>query len=272
MSLRSRARALLDNRLRRLRSFGAEDWLSSAMIIAPHPDDETLGCGGIACKKILAGAAVSFVFVTDGGSSHFRGIGREELIKTRETEAREAVLRLGGGAEEISFLRYPDSEASGHMDQIAADVLSLLQQKKPQSVFIPHAMDFPSDHTAVNAATVEALRIYGQPVTMYEYPIWYWYHWPWISLSGDLPGRWRISARQTLRTRAGLGILSALNRRVYIGDVLEIKRAALAAHKSQTRRPESDGNWVTLGDLAGGEFVARLLSDYETFSRYEVNQ
>ena len=107
MSLRSRARALLDNRLRRLRSFGAEDWLSSAMIIAPHPDDETLGCGGIACKKILAGAAVSFVFVTDGGSSHSRGIGREELIKTRETEAREAVLRLGGRAEEISFLRYP---------------------------------------------------------------------------------------------------------------------------------------------------------------------
>ena len=272
MSLRSSARALLDNRLRRLRSFGAEDWLASALIIAPHPDDETLGCGGTICKKIAAGAAVSFVFVTDGGSSHSHNIGREELIEMRETEAREAVLRLGGNALEVSFLRHPDSDASNHVDQIAADVLSLLQQKKPQSVFIPHVKDFPSDHTAVNAATVEALRTYGRPVTVYEYPIWYWYHWPWISLWGDLPGMWRTSARQTLRTGAGLSILSALNRRVYIGDVLEVKCASLAAHRSQTRRPESDGNWATLGDLAGGEFVARLLSDYETFSRYEVNQ
>ena len=272
MSLRSSALALLDNRLRRLRSFGAEDWLASAMIVAPHPDDETLGCGGIICKKILAGAAVSFVFVTDGGSSHSHSISREDLVETRETEAREAVLRLGGNADEISFLRHPDFDASSHVDQIAADVLSLLQQKKPQSVFIPHVKDFPSDHTAVNAATVGALRIYGRPVTVYEYPIWYWYHWPWISLWGDLPGMWRTSARQTLRTGAGLSTLSALNRRAYIGDVLEIKRTALAAHRSQTGRPEFDASWVTLGDLAGGEFLARLLSNYETFSRYEVNQ
>ena len=83
---------------------------------------------------------------------------------------------------------------------------------------------------------------------------------------------WRTSARQTLRTGAGLSTIRALNRRVYIGDVLEIKRAALAAHRSQTGRPESDASWVTLGDLAGGEFLARLLSNYETFSRYEVNQ
>ena len=138
------------------------------MIVAPHPDDETLGCGGIICKKILAGAAISFVFVTDGGSSHSHSISREDLVKTRETEAREAVLRLGGNADEISFLRHPDSDASTHVDQIAADILYLLQRKKPQSVFIPHVEDFPSDHAAVNAATVEALRIYGRPVTVYD--------------------------------------------------------------------------------------------------------
>jgi hypothetical protein len=92
-----------------------------------------------------------------------------------------------------------------------------------------------------------------------------------VRLHGDLPGMWRTTARQTVRTGGGLGMLFALNQQAYIGDVLEVKRAALAAHASQSRRPEDEANWTTLGDLAGGEFVARLLSDYEAFSRYEVN-
>jgi LmbE family N-acetylglucosaminyl deacetylase len=271
MGLRHTARALLERRLRRLRAFAPDDWLASALIIAPHPDDETLGCGGIICKKIAQGASVSFVFVTDGGASHRHGLGRETLCQMREDEAREAVRQLGGRAQDITFLRYPDCDAEKHKPLIAFDILRLLLRKKPQSIFVPHAKDPTSDHAAVHGATLEALRDYGLPVTVYEYPIWYWYHWPWVKLIGDLPGMWKTTTRQTVRTGAGFDTLFALNRCAYVADVLDTKRSALAAHKSQTRRPEGDPDWTTLSDLAGGEFVARLLSDYEVFCRYEVN-
>ncbi|MFA5898199.1 MAG: PIG-L deacetylase family protein [Hyphomicrobium sp.] len=271
MGLRQAARALIDARLRRLSPLARDDWQSSAMVIAPHPDDETLGCGGTIRKKIAAGVPVSFVFVTDGGASHSGRVTREELRHMREAEAHEAVRRLGGAADSVSFLRYPDSDASAHIDKIAADIARLLRQTGAQSVFVPHAKDPPADHAAVHAATIKGIRAYGRPVTVYEYPIWYWYHWPWVRVIGDMPGMWRTATRQTFRARGGLDALFALNRQAYVGDVLDVKRAALAAHASQTRRPDDDADWITLDDLAGGEFVGRLMSDYETFHRYQVN-
>lgn len=265
-------RTLLDANLRRrLEQFADRDWLASAMIIAPHPDDETLGCGGIAIKKIAAGAPTSFVFVTDGAASHHGRIEPEKLRALREAEAREAVQHLGASPDSITFLRYPDAQANAHTEAIAADISRLLRRFRPESVFVPHAKDPPSDHGAVNAAVRIALREFGRPVTVYEYPVWYWYHWPWVRLHGDLPGMWRTITRQTFSTRGGLRALSALNRQAYVGDVLERKRAALAAHVTQMRRPEGDAGWTILADLAGGDLMRRLTADYEAFWRYEVN-
>ncbi len=270
--LRHVAQALLDGQLRRrLGSFADEDWTASALIIAPHPDDETLGCGGIACKKIAAGAQTSFIFVTDGTTSHAHRIAPEALRDTREEEAREAVRLLGGTADLVTFLRFPDGRARLHVEGIADAIAQGLQSLQPESVFVPHAMDLLSDHAAVNLATRKALRAYRRRATVYEYPIWYWYHWPWVRLHGDFPGMWRMAARQTIRTAGGLGSLAALNRQAYVGDVLDKKRAALAAHVTQTRRPEADANWPTLSDISEGDFVSRFMTDYEVFSRYEVN-
>jgi LmbE family N-acetylglucosaminyl deacetylase len=56
-----------------------------------------------------------------------------------------------------------------------------------------------------------------------------------------------------------------------VGDLLQRKRQALAAHVSQTERPAGRDDWMTLEDLSRGDFVARLLVDYEAFTRYEVN-
>ena len=272
IGLRNAARGLIDRRLHRtLKPFSYRDWMASALIIAPHPDDETLGCGGIACKKIASGAATRFVFVTDGAASHPGRLAPQILRAKREAEAREAVARLGATAEHITFLRYPDGEAASHVEAIAADIARLLEKYEPESVFVPHAQDFTADHAAVNAASRKALAADGRPTSVYEYPVWYWYHWPWVGLSGHLPGLRRAVVRQSLQTRCGLFASRALNRRAYVGDVLERKRAALAAHTSQTKRAGSDHHWPTLDDLSGGDFVRRLLSDYETFSRYEVN-
>jgi LmbE family N-acetylglucosaminyl deacetylase len=81
---------------------------------------------------------------------------------------------------------------------------------------------------------------------------------------------WRTSLRQTVRTAAGLRCLTALNTSAYVGDVIDAKRSALAAHATQMARMGDKDGWLTLSDLSQGEFVARLLSQYEVFRRSEL--
>lgn len=263
---------MLDSHMRRrFKPFDVADWSASAVVFAPHPDDETLGCGGVAATKLANGAEVRFVFVTDGSASHPALLDPEALRATREAEALEAVRRLGGSTESVTFLRFPDGAAFHHVHEISRAVAPLLDAWQPQCVFVNHAKDPPADHIAVNTAVRAALRAYGRPLTVFEYPVWYWYHWPWVRALGDLPNMWRTTLRQTIRTAAGLRALSTLNTLAQIGDMIEVKRHALAAHVSQIERLGGSNDWQTLSDLSAGDFVARLLADHELFTRYEVN-
>lgn len=262
----------LDRALRRrLAGFAREDWAASAVVVAPHPDDETLGCGGVICKKIAAGAEVRFVFVTDGAASHRLAAGPEALGRQRAAEALQAARCLGVAAERVTFLDMPDGRAGEHEAEIAVRLAALLRLWAPEAVFVVHGGDPPADHRAAFAAVTEAIRSYGQPVTVFEYPVWYWYHWPWIALGGDSPGMWRRNLRQTLRTWAGLRAFSQLNVMADVSDVAEVKRRALCAHRSQTERPEGRPDWPVLADLGRGAFLARLTGDHETFRRSRAN-
>ncbi|MEH2410397.1 PIG-L deacetylase family protein [Nostoc sp.] len=78
----------------------------SALIFAPHQDDEVLGCGGIIALKREQGVPVKVVFVTDGGASHadYSKITREEIIQIRRQEALTALNILGVNSTDIHFL------------------------------------------------------------------------------------------------------------------------------------------------------------------------
>lgn len=263
---------LLDMCLRRrLRPFEAADWDASAVIFAPHPDDETLGCGGVAAKKLAAGVELRFVFITDGAASHSDLIAPIVLRRQRIDEAFEAVRRLGGTVDHVTFLDIPDGKAADSVEMIVGSVTQLLREWRPRSIFVVHAADPSADHMAVHTSVLRAARAYGHPLAVYEYPVWYWYHWPWVRLSGDLPGLWRKSLLQSIIVAVGLRALWMLNCRADIGDALVRKSYALAAHRSQTARPPHRADWPTLSDVAGGDFLARLLADYEAFRHYEIN-
>ena len=79
------------------------------LVVAPHPDDELLGCGGLVATLAPTGTAFCFVFVTDGGASHLgsRTWPRERLMARRRDEAIEALRRLNGEDADITFLRCP---------------------------------------------------------------------------------------------------------------------------------------------------------------------
>ncbi|PDQ17841.1 PIG-L domain-containing protein [Mesorhizobium sanjuanii] len=264
--------AMLDRAMRKgSHPFDVADWQASAVIIAPHPDDETLGCGGVASKKFSSGVDVRFIFVTDGSASHSNRLDMEALRIARENEAIEAVCRLGGSADRVRFLRVPDGMAKHHVGKIADAIAQLLFAWQPQSVYVTHGKEPPADHVATNLGVRGALQLYNRRVTVFEYPVWYWYQWPWVRLHDDVLGFNRTAFRQTVRTLAGLRGVKMFNSNAYIGDVVDVKRHALAAHRSQMERPAGLDDWPILADVGGGDFLKRLLSDHEMFTRYEFN-
>jgi LmbE family N-acetylglucosaminyl deacetylase len=262
------AAARLDRRLaERLPALEEDALRRPSVIVAPHPDDETLGCGGLACRMIALGTPVHFVIVTDGAASHPM-IPGPELRAIREAEAIEAVARLGGAPDSVSFLGIPDGKAMHHVEAIAVGLADLFARLGPSQVFVPHPEDPMADHVAVHKGALEALRRNGAPVTVFEYPVWYWFHWPWVPLGEKTAGLWKKSLKQTSRTRFGNNALRSLNVRIDIAPELPRKRDALAAHVSQTQRPVGAADWPILAELGGGGFLARLLSETEMFRRY----
>lgn len=260
---RSIEQALLNTRLR---AMSDDEMSQSAMIVAPHPDDETLGCGGTIIKKLALAAPVHVVFTTDGGGSH-RAMDRDELVARRMNEAKAACATLGLPEENIFFLGLPDGALCRHEATAADELVALMEKYNPQQVFATYRHDNHPDHLATNRAVRSAIRQGTRPRTFLEYPIWFWEHWPWMATPQYAPRRRRRKVKR--------GVLSPLRSlrdfRVYVdvADLLPCKRAALEKHQTQMQAQSDD--WTTLATISEGEFLARLLSDREVFSRKVIS-
>lgn len=114
------------------------------LVISPHPDDESIGCGGTIRKHVEGGDSVHVVFLTSGEKGG-HGRSEEETIAVREREARTAATLLG--IEQIDFFRLPDGSLRS-----TSDARILLRQTlttwKPEIVYIPHTAEMHSDHRA----------------------------------------------------------------------------------------------------------------------------
>jgi LmbE family N-acetylglucosaminyl deacetylase len=121
-----------------------------ALVLAPHPDDETLGCGGTIALLTRSGTDVRVAFATDGGASVGGGLGRTALQATRRAEAQRACALLG--TPPPSFLNFADSTLATEVDALAARLAELLALHRPELVFVPWALDAHHDHRALAAA------------------------------------------------------------------------------------------------------------------------
>lgn len=247
------------------------DMARPAIVFAPHPDDETLGCGGTIIKKRRRGAAVKVVFMTDGSYSPHDLMSAAELKSIRLNEALAASWLLGVEESDVVFLEFKDGKLSQNLDPAIDRVAEILLKQQSEEIFIPYCKDKdPSlDHLATNRIVASALQALGGRATIYEYPIWFWWDfWPWT-------GTYTRSRRKTLRLLKnglvrGFSLLRDFGCSVYVGDVLELKRAALDQHKSQMTRLVPDSRWPTLGDLSNGEFLECFFQDREIFHRYRL--
>src|SRR5690349_12999003 len=115
------------------------------LVLAPHPDDETIGCGGALCLHADRGDAISVVFLTSGelGLKH---LPTKEAWAVRESEARKAARILK--VKEVFFLRRNDWTLGNQITQTAGLLRPLLKMKKPRMIYLPHPQDGHPDHQA----------------------------------------------------------------------------------------------------------------------------
>jgi LmbE family N-acetylglucosaminyl deacetylase len=146
---------------------------SRILLVAPHPDDESLACGMALQAAVRAGAAVRVVYATDGDNNPWpqRFIERKWRIKKadrlrwgklRQREAEAALITLGLQAEDACFLGLPDQ---GLTDRLMRDPASLLsrfarciEDFAPTDMFLPSTADAHPDHNALAVALLLILR------------------------------------------------------------------------------------------------------------------
>ena len=141
---------------------------SRPLVLAPHPDDETLGCGGTLHKHHRAGDALCCVFMTDG-SKGVPGSGGPDAAAIRRQEAEAAAEVIG--IDRLVFLENPDGELAAS-EPTVSEVAKLVQEVKPDLIYLPFLLDYHPDHWATNAVLLAALESVGRRVMLYAYEVW----------------------------------------------------------------------------------------------------
>lgn len=136
------------------------------LIIAPHPDDEIIGVGGTIAKRAKAGDEVYVCIVTKGKSPLFNS----DFIEQGRRECREADAKLG--VKETIFLDFPAVMLETiPRYELNGKVAEVVQNIKPEEVYIPHRGDMQIDHQMVVDAAMVAVRPRGDdyPKRVYAY-------------------------------------------------------------------------------------------------------
>lgn len=149
------------------------------MVLSPHPDDETLGTGGLIAAACAAGERVEVIVVTDGSGSHPRSkqYPSQKLVDLRYSEVYEAGLALGLRPRHVTFLGLPDTMApkSGpQFDAAVAETLNVIRRSGAGALFVTWQADPHCDHEA-SAELAKTIRRINSCLKLWAYPIWGWH-------------------------------------------------------------------------------------------------
>ena len=211
----------------------------SCLVLAPHPDDETLGCGATIMRKLAAGTSVRVVIATDGRYAYPSSkLSVDSLVEMREEEARRACAILGLPSENVAFLRFEDCRLEDYRKLLRERVFDIFDTVNPEEIFVSSIIDNHPDHRVLAELARELTQARRFPL-LYEYPIWFW----------D-PRIWRVRDLLELRLRI-----------VRTEEFRIRKHDAVAAYRSQvTNLIDERGS----GRLRKG-FVRQFLQPEETF-------
>lgn len=218
----------------------------NCLVLVPHPDDESLGCGGLIAMLTGKKADVSVIVTTDGSQSHPNSIAfpPEKVKQIREKEVLKALEILGVDQENVSFLEGKDtclpSRNQEGFEDLCYKMAGTIKRLKPQLILVPYELDPHCDHRATWQLLDEVLSQFGH-LRVWEYPIWLYE----LAREEDVP---ELKA----------GELKKLN----ISHYLNTKLQAIHSHVSQTTKLiDDDPN----GFILTHEMIGHFTTDFEYF-------
>ena len=220
----------------------------SALVLAPHADDETIGCGGTILAKTAAGTAVRVVIAADGGDP------------VRRAECVEACRRLGVHEDDVKFLGFPDGALGEHVAEIVELLRALVRDFSPSELYAPSTIDAHPDHRALATAVDRLVPSELRNTDVFAYPVWFWNRWAWVDRATP---RWQ--QRLQLVWRPLVYTATTRTRVVRTEGIGQRKRHALDAHASQVL-PSSAGPGREVLDP---EWLALFLGPEELFFRVQ---
>jgi len=198
--------------------------LSPILVIAPHQDDETLGCGGLLATASQLGLRPQVAFLTDGAASHTGSASwpAERLAKTRRREALAALSLLGVPRRDICFLGWTDAQPYRAGEAAYAATLKRLAHwitpVQPRSLWSPWPGEKHCDHVAAGELAADlALRLPSRPLCM-DYLVWGWAE-PDLAIAQARV--WALTCSQTI----------------------DVRRRALACHRTQVSNLIADAEF-----------------------------
>jgi len=211
---------------------------SRMIVFAPHPDDETLACGGTIIRKIQEGFDVHVVVMMDGRHSHDVTLGLAEpspetIAEIRATEFSEATRVLGVNLSNLILLGFEDGKLREQMSEARERTVRILREVRPVEIYMPYRDDANEDHRTTYEIVAGSVREADLLPKMYEYFVW----------NGKLP-------------RPGL--------KVFVMDIhreLGRKIEAISKYKSQISKCFPKQEKAVLSE----EFVNMFRSERETF-------
>ncbi len=218
------------------------------LVLAPHPDDESLGCGGLIAQACAIGRPPMVAILTDGAGSHpnSRAFPPERLRALREQETLQALGHLGLPGERVAFLRYPDTaapNAGAPLHAAAARLADLIRAWECRMVVTAWRYDPHCDHEA--AADIAAAACRATIARLLAFPVWGWTLPPGQEIEQAPFGGFRLD----------------------VSAQLDRKRAAILAHRSQHAGVITDDPG---GFQMATSFIDRFLQPSETYIDVET--
>ena len=213
---------------------------SRALVLAPHPDDELLGCGGLIRQLVALGREVIVLAVTDGAASHPHSTlwPAARLAQERPRESLRALARLGAGNVTMERLGLDDGCVSAQARRLDAALDRIVLET--DVLVATWRLDGHPDHEASGRAAAQAAARHG--ATLLEMPVWMW-HW---AEAGDARVPWERACRLPLDD-----------------DGHAAKCAAVQAYQSQLSHDPTTGQ----GPIVAPSALARLMRREEVYFR-----
>ncbi len=180
----------------------------SILVVAPHHDDEVIGCGGTIASVSRSGHQVDVMYVT-AGDVGIPGVEQSEAIQKREAEAQQACIILG--VRRPIFLRHPDRGLEYSL-ALVKEIVQILRGGFYNGLVFPHPDEKDRDHRVIHETVGEA---------------------SWVASSKYFPELGEPVQLKTILMYEVWTPMQAFNTQYDISDTFETKRDALAKYNSQ---------------------------------------